>query len=52
LINLPALAKNRIPLRDLNPYGHGFIAATSMNSEGNVTLPAAREIVTLPSSSG
>ena len=32
--------------------GQGFIAATSMNSEGKVTLPAARETVTLPSSSG
>ncbi len=32
---------------------HSFIiAATSINSEGKVTLPAARETVTLPSSNG
>ena len=30
----------------------GFIAATSMNCDGNVIVPAAREMVTLPSSSG
>jgi len=30
------------------PQGPGFIAATSMNSEGNVTLPAARATVTWP----
>jgi hypothetical protein len=36
----------------LNPHGQGFIAATSMNSDGKVTLPAAREIVTFPSSNG
>src|SRR4030095_16606172 len=34
------------------PHGQGFIAATSMNSEGKVTLPAARETVTFPSSIG
>ena len=34
------------------PSGVGFIAATSMNCDGNVIVPAAREIVTLPSSSG
>jgi len=28
------------------------MAATSMNSDGNVTLPAARDTVTLPSSTG
>ena len=32
--------------------GDGFIAATSMNSDGKVTLPAARDTVTLPSSIG
>ena len=30
----------------------GFIAATSMNWDGNVMVPAAREMVTWPSSSG
>ena len=30
----------------------GFIAATSMNCDGNVIVPAAREMVTRPSSSG
>src|SRR2546425_4346550 len=34
------------------PKSVGFIAATSMNCEGNVMLPAAREIVPRPSSSG
>jgi hypothetical protein len=34
------------------PHGQGFTAATSMNSEGNVALPAARDTVTFPSSSG
>lgn len=33
-------------------HGHGFIAATSMNSAGKVIEPAAREMVTRPSSSG
>jgi hypothetical protein len=32
------------------PSGVGFIAATSMNCDGNVIVPAAREIVTMPSS--
>ncbi len=36
----------------LNPHGQGFMAAISMNSLGKVRLPAAREIVTFPSSSG
>jgi hypothetical protein len=34
------------------PSGVGFIAATSMNCDGKVMVPAAREIVTRPSSSG
>jgi hypothetical protein len=34
------------------PQGHGFIAAASMNLEGNVTETAAREMVSAPSSSG
>src|SRR5208283_846203 len=34
------------------PQGHGFIAAASINREGNVTDIAARAIVTEPSSSG
>ena len=35
-----------------NPHGQGFMAATSMNMAGKVTVPAARELVTLPSSRG
>jgi hypothetical protein len=34
------------------PHGHGFIAAASMNREGNVTDTAARAMVTEPSSKG
>ena len=35
-----------------NPQGHGFNAATNMNSAGKVVDVKAREIVTTPSSSG
>ena len=34
------------------PHGQGFIAATNMKREGNVSDPAAREMVTSPSSIG
>ncbi len=34
------------------PQGQGFIAAASINREGNVTDTAALAIVTMPSSSG
>jgi hypothetical protein len=34
------------------PHGHGFIEATSMNRAGYVNVPAARTIVTMPSSKG
>jgi hypothetical protein len=33
------------------PHGHGFIAATNINSDEKVSDPAAREIVTFPSQS-
>jgi hypothetical protein len=36
----------------VNPYAHGFIAATSMTLAGKVTVPAARLTVTFRSSSG
>ena len=32
------------------PHGQGFIAATSMNCVGKITVPAARAMVTFPSS--
>jgi hypothetical protein len=34
------------------PSGVGFMVATSMNCEGKVMVPAAREMATRPSSSG
>ena len=34
------------------PHGQGFIDATSVKRAGNVSVPGAREIVTVPSSSG
>ena len=34
------------------PHGHGFMAATSMNLAGNVTLILALDTVTTPSSMG
>ena len=39
-------------LPKFNPHGQGFMAATNIKRAGKVSDPAAREMVTFPSSNG